>query len=299
MANELYYIDQYGIPRWAAGSTYKSNGFLSNGKYIGPGSAAPGTNIDYGSKFNPTMNLPSEGLTYSSPVQNGAPGRNIGNLYGALPIQYAGENGANLTQAGWLGPATGIFNAWNSWNQGNKMMDMYKDAFQFSKDQFWNNFLMQRDAYNTQKNKTNRYLAQWDYLNKHPDAAGYRDFIAESNPKFNDSSAITSVDGTTRSNVVNVPTQYMGPNYGQNMTPAGAGMYVLDEQIGEPGQNTIAAATNGGYTNPANYGQAANTSTGSGTAGGSTMDSTNPNAAQNQVKATPAKSSFVKKKLGI
>ena len=198
-------------------------------------------------------------------IGNGlAPNRGIaGSGLSLLPREIEGPKGSVIHEQGILSPIMGVWDSYNSWNQGNKMMDMYKDAFQFSKDQFWNNFLMQRDAYNTQKNKTNRYLAQWDYLNKNPGAEGYRDFIAENNPKFNDSSAITSVDGTTRSNVVNVPTQYMGENYGSNVPN-----------------------------------QLANTDTGSGTAGGSTMDSTNPNAAQNQVKATPANSSFVRKKLG-
>ena len=67
-------------------------------------------------------------------------------------------NGGTIKTNGALGSAFSAFNTYNAWAQGNKMYDLQKDAFDFSKDKFWNNYAQQTDILNRQRNKNNRQV---------------------------------------------------------------------------------------------------------------------------------------------
>ena len=128
-----------------------------------------------------------------------------------------GKGGMNTTM-GLGGLALGAFDSWNSWNQGNKMYDLQEEALGFSKDQFWNNFLMKRDAYNREINTDNFRNHQRQSAAQNPNMTD-----AEQNAMIdkgfttymNDGEAIRDLQGN-ESNVTNVDRKYYGDGYGDS-----------------------------------------------------------------------------------
>ncbi len=266
-----------GEMKWVNDGAFNIGNSLSNI------SMQPASNSVYNTFTNQPMNQSALSTTGSG---TGAPGYNLGNLYGALPQNYTGTNGANLQQPGWGGLALGAFNAYNAWNQGNKMYDLQKEAFDFSKEQFWDNFLMNRDKYNRLANRSNMLAEKWNHAGN-TYASGNTDPAAGaawSNEMYNKYQVpggehIVSNDGRTY-NIVDVPGQYVGQGYGGSTQPQQSAFNNISQTPARP----VTA-----------IGDAVNRA--------STMDSTNPNATQNQpAKPTTAdarKSAFNKRKLGV
>ncbi len=69
-----------------------------------------------------------------------------------------GTNGSVVKNMGLADYGLSAFNAWNAWDQGNKMYDLQSDAFEFSQDKFWNNYLQDKDLVTRQKNIANRQI---------------------------------------------------------------------------------------------------------------------------------------------
>ncbi len=106
----------------------------------------------------------------SNPYSNQQAGS--GNGFNILNKYTPNGKGGMDMQQGYGGLALGAFNAWNAYNQGNKMYDLQKEAFDFSKDQFNTNFNMQRDVLNRQINRDNKMAEKWAYANANPGATG-------------------------------------------------------------------------------------------------------------------------------
>lgn len=164
-----------------------------------------------------------------------------------MPGSYQGKNGASLQDPGLIGTGLSAFNAYNSWNQGNKALDMQEEALDFSKDQFWNNFIMKRDSYNREINRKNFMNHQRQSYHKNPNMSD-----AEQNAMMqqgydtwmNDGEAITDLHGE-RSNVTDVDRQYYGEGYGQQAAP------VTDQTYA----NTYGGGSAGTTRTPSNYGK--------------------------------------------
>ncbi len=156
-----------------------------------------------------------------------------GNIYDKIVGSNTpdGKGGMNTTM-GLGGLALGAFDSWNSWNQGNKMYDLQEEALGFSKDQFWNNFLMKRDAYNREINTNNFRNHQRQSAAQNPNMTD-----AEQNAiidkgfttYMNDGEAIRDLQGN-ESNVTNVDRKYYGDGYGDNYENV-TGTDVLNSQL--------------------------------------------------------------------
>ena len=101
----------------------------------------------------------SQGTGVDSKIFGGW-GKEGGPIDKALGYQTADKNGNIVKHGGVVGPAISAFNAYTSWTQGNKAAELAEDQFEFSKDKFWNNYLMKQDSYNRQVNKDNLWRAQ-------------------------------------------------------------------------------------------------------------------------------------------
>ncbi len=103
-----------------------------------------------GSNFNNRMD--NMGLEY---LEEMSPSSDMIDSSFWLGGAQADGKGGMIKNNGVLGAGLSAFNAWNSWDQGNKMYDLSKDRFDFSKDKFWNNYAQKSDLTNRAINTTN------------------------------------------------------------------------------------------------------------------------------------------------
>ncbi len=120
-------------------------------------------------------------------------------LQNVTGYNQVGKNGATVSNPGVGSLGLGVFNAWNSWNQGNKMYDLQEDALAFSKDQYWNNFMMQRGLMNDQLNTKNRNRAISSARGATPGMTTAEDAALVNNmeTQFNRTDALVRADGST------------------------------------------------------------------------------------------------------
>ena len=140
-----------------------------------------------------------------------------GNLDGSsfmdrlLGSSQSDGKGGVIKSPGFAGIGLSAFNAWNSWHQGDKIYDLQKDSFDFSKDKFWNNYAQQTDLVNRAKNITNRQI---DYKRSTMGMTG-----AEKNAYYQNQSTdyykgnqIKEVDGSYSTVGQAIPDKYAGTN---------------------------------------------------------------------------------------
>lgn len=70
-----------------------------------------------------------------------------------------GENGAKTSHTGLANYGLAAWNAYNSWNQGNKMYDLQKEAFDFNKENAQQNMAMMWDQYKRKTTANNVFAA--------------------------------------------------------------------------------------------------------------------------------------------
>ncbi len=184
-----------------------------------------------------------------------------------------GENGATMSNPGYGGIALGAFNAWNSWNQGNKMYDLQSEALDFSQDQYWNNFMMQRGLMNDELNTKNRarYISS-----QRGGGSGEsdRDLVNRAEDQYNRTDALVRADGSTYNMAGNnAPAEFNSP-----MVNSAASWDGVPAQVPAVVTNEAAAGAGAG-------------------AGTAATAEKNKDKDKEKEKAA-AKSGFIKKKLG-
>ena len=281
--NSMQYLDSYNN-NWVTDPSKAHAGYITD-------VIDPSSKLYYDGPNG--LNLANEGLGkygYSNGVVNTNLPSAITGGAGGSPSFFdrltgwnsTGPNGSNQFNPGVGGLALGAFNAYNAWNQGNKMYDLQKDAFNFSKEQFWDNFLMNRDKYNRLANRSNMLAESWNDATKSyanggatpEDGAAWRDKMYNKY-QVPGGEHIVSNDGRSY-NIVDTPDQYKGQGYDTQ---------AISNTVAGPGaQQANQSAFANINKNP-------------------TMDSTNPNAAQNQqakpITVDPRKSAFNKRKIGV
>ncbi len=205
-----------------------------------------GLNYDFGNQSVPKakfetmdpLNRQAYENAAGSAFNIGGGEKNLGNLYGALNSTSKGPNGEIVNNQGWGGLGLGAFQAWNSWNQGNEMMDMQREAFDFSKDKFWNNMAMKLD----------------DRDRRLKDRAAANNVIAQGGPVSQDqrNQIIADSKASTIASPVTLPGGYgNGVDAGYNGTNvASQSSFYQDPMIADAAQASVVGQ------NPAGYGTA-------------------------------------------
>ncbi len=175
----------------------------------------------------PTMSHPTyNGQTSSGPMASNSAMATGGNILGMGMVpeggdpslmqnitgyNQAGPNGSTISNPGVGKIGLGVFNAWNSWNQGNKMYDLQEDALKFSQEQYWNNFMMQRGLMNDQLNTKNRNRAISSSRAASPGMTQAEDNANVNNleTQYNRTDALVRADGSTYNMAGNgAPAEY-------------------------------------------------------------------------------------------
>ena len=126
--------------------------------------------------------------------------------------------GGIIKDNGILGSAFSAFDTYNRWSQGNKMYDLQSDAFDFSKDQFWNNYAQKTDLMNRERNRVNRQIAY--KRNTMGMSPAERDaYYQNQSTDYYKGDRTKEVDGSYSTIGQAMPTKYAGTN-----TPAQSAM---------------------------------------------------------------------------
>jgi len=113
------------------------------------------------------------------------------------------KTGAITKMGGALGPLTQVAGLANNIFQGNRMFDMQKEAFDFSKDKFWTNMAMNTDSYNRALNRSTKNMAQSAFG---PGGATW-DQANALNSTYN-TGQITDLNGQAQPDIVSIPDKY-------------------------------------------------------------------------------------------
>ena len=160
---------------------------------------------------------------------------------GLLSSVNAGPNGSMIKTPGLLDYGMGLFGAYNSYNQGKKMYGLQKEALDFSKNQFWANYLMNMDAYRRRINQGN---GQLELLSAYHNGQPYN--VDEVSAKYNVGNHIVPYGAETGADPVVVPDKYVNPAY----TAASQSSFANTN-------NNVASGADRQANPPATYAQAA------------------------------------------
>ncbi len=154
---------------------------------------------------------------------------------GLLNSTSKGANGEIITNQGMISPAIGAFQAWNAWNQGNKMYDLQSEAFDFSKDKFWNNMAMKLDD-------RERYLQDRKGANDVLSAGGNGGAVSQSQRD----NIITNAENTKFDSPVSMPDGYGSITGGRETPVANSGFY-QDPNTQTAAKNSVVGSNPSGY----------------------------------------------------
>jgi len=133
-----------------------------------------------------------------------------GNIWdSALGSSHSDGKGGVVKNGGFVSPVISAFNAWNSWDQGNKMYDLQSEAFDFSKDKFWNNYLTNKDITNRQIGSTNRQI-DYNRNTSGMNAAEKQAYFQNQSTDYYKGDRIKEVDGSYSTVGQAAPAKYTG-----------------------------------------------------------------------------------------
>lgn len=147
------------------------------------------------------------------------------NSIGILPGTWEGKNGGIMKGGGLLSPALQGFSAFTNWNQGNKMLDLQEESFDFAQDKFWTNALMQRGMYENQLNRSNKNMAQSAFG---PQGATWEQ-MNQLNNTYSGQDGVVGIDGVNQGHVFDAPD---GRDNTNNIS--GTGVDINGNQIQSP-----------------------------------------------------------------
>lgn len=157
-------------------------------------------------------------------------------IFGGILDSYRVDpkTGAMIKDAGWGNLGLGLAGLGLNWWLGNKQMDLGREQLDFSKDQFWNNYMAQMDEANYARNQAirNHELANYRAANPN-DNAGY----AAYNENLQDTMDTGEVRYKGNGEVSNLTNPqgygYTGQGYGQNPgTVTQPSAFAASQQVG-------------------------------------------------------------------